>query len=452
MTRRPASLLRSLTGALILPGAIVVLLGVFIVYTLVREEYDELQDLALTSKANLLLNIWTTSAGGAVVPDYATLLDFELDTYEPDERTMFWFVDAAGGIVKQARGADPALFPERIAAGMATARHHRYAIVRGEDGRAVIVATPMIERNEAIRDVLAGVVVGFALLGLLFAGAAYRAVRRSVRVIADLSADIAARNEHDLSPIERGNSFAEFEPAIDTLDALMVRLDAVLAAERAFATNAAHELRTPIAICLAHVQRLKSKLPDPAMTRDAAEIELGLKRLVRLVERLLEMARAQSGLGRNAAETDMRPVIAMLLKELRARAPSPDRLVIAQPAAEWRSRADPDAIGIILNNLFDNALKYAAEGTPVIVDASRVGRVEISNDCAPLSAGALGQIKQRFTRHELGGDGFGLGLSIVQDLCDQSGCRLQIYSPRPKGTRGFMAVLTLPPHSGVLRE
>ena len=172
--------------------------------------------------------------------------------------------------------------------------------------------------------------------------------------------------------------------------------------------------------------------------------ETGLKRLERLIERLLQLSRAQSGLGLNASVTDLNPVITLLMNELRNQCPDTDKLVLKFPTGRCLSRVDPDALGIILTNIFDNALKHACGTAPTIVDASRPGDVLVSNDCAPLSTTDFEAMKQRFIRRDTVSDGYGLGLSIVQDLCNQSGCQFEIYGPRPDNPRGFAAVVRLP--------
>lgn len=375
--------------------------------------------------------------------DLAGLMAFEKATLEPEERTKYWFLDTAGLIIGQASGATDALLPDSIAPGLRTAYGHRYAVV-ASDTATVIVATPLIERNEDIRDVVFRTVLGFVVLSAIFGVAAYRAARKSAGVIARLSSNIAQKDEHNLTPIDRANSFAEIAPAIDTLDTLMARLDAAQSAERAFATNAAHELRTPVAISLAHVQRLKAQLQDPALTGSAVEIEQGLKRLIRLIERLPQMSRAQSGLGLATRSADITPVLQLLLRELNARATDTLQMQIIPPTGPWHSRVDPGALGIILGNLFDNALKYSSGAAPVLVDAQTPGSVIISNDCAALGAADLAAITERFIRKTPVAPGFGLGLSIVQELCDQSGCMLAVASPHPGTTRGFTATLSLP--------
>ena len=378
-----------------------------------------------------------------------SLLAFEKDNLNPEERTVFWLLDATGTVLGTSPLAQSLETLETAKPGLSTQGGYRVAVVPSATGigLTIVVAEPMDERNEAILDVMSAVIVGFLLLGMLFYMAAYFAVRRSTGILAALSDNIAQKDAHDLSPIDRRNSFAEIEPAIDTLDTLMARLDSALGAERAFATNAAHELRTPVAISLAHAQRLKSMLSDPALSASATEIEAGLKRLVRLIERLLQMSRAQSGLGLNATVTDINPVIHLLLKDLRRRAVSDDRLVITEPSGAWYSRVDPDALGIILNNLFDNAFKHASGEGPVVVDASQPGRVTITNDCAPLTPAEVEEIKRRFVRKAPLSEGYGLGLSIVQELCDQSGCTFDVISPLMGKDRGFSVTLTFPTHT-----
>ncbi len=449
MTTRRKSLLGTILRSFIIPGTIAILTGLFVVYSLIKSEYDEILDIGLTSKANLLLSLAETAAntnGSSDTLDLSALLAFEEKTIGQDERTIYWILDAAGNVIGRSSLADTLLMPTTPLEGLNTTNDHRIAVLRADDDPilTVIVAEPMLERNEAIRDVVIGVLAGFLLLGLLIAASAYLAVRRSVQKIEALSENIAEKNEHNLSPIERKNSFTEIEPAIDTLDKLLERLNATLAAERAFATNAAHELRTPVAICLAHVQRLKSMLEDQTTSKKVLEIELGLKRLARLIERVLEMSRAKSGLGSRAVEADINLVISVMLNELRNREPSNEKLIVKYPTGVWLSRVDPDALGIILNNLFDNMLKHEFGDGPNVVDASVPGRVTISNDCEPLEPHELEEIRNRFVRKAPLSTGYGLGLSIVQELCKQSQCAFEIYSPQSGKSRGFTAILTFP--------
>src|SRR5690606_29157019 len=91
-----------------------------------------------------------------------------------------------------------------------------------------------------------------------------------------------------------------------------------LEVERSFTANAAHELRTPVAAALAQIQRLIAELDQEGARSRARGVEAALKRLARLSEKLLQLARAQGGRLRAERPTDIVPILALVLGELRA--------------------------------------------------------------------------------------------------------------------------------------
>ena len=447
MNSRPPSLLRALLRSLLWPSLIAIAAGLVLSFWTVRQEYDEMLDIGLNNKAHLLLENLTMQDEGILgLPEVSDLLAFEARTLDPEERTLFWYIDSEGNILQRSGLATPDMMPREQPEGFFTEHDYRFRVLSAEDmpKRRIVVGEPLVERNEAMRDILAGVMLSFAALVLIMAYAASRALQGAARKIDGLSEDIAAKSEHNLSPIDRAFSFAEFEPAIDTLDELMARLDAAINAERDFATVAAHELRTPVAICLAQAQRLKATAATEADAAKAAAVEQSLKRLARLIERLLQLSRAQSGLGTNAEADDLNTVLRLLLGELNERKPTALSLNILPPEGVYMSHINPDAFGIILNNLFDNALKYSDGPQGILIDASQAGVITVSNDCDALTEKEIQDIKKRFGRKSNLADGYGLGLSIVQALCEQTGCDFDIFSPMIGQTRGFVARIILP--------
>lgn len=433
---------------MLVPSIIAMVVGSTFAFLIVSEEYDEVLDLGLTNRAHLLLNLMEAVPDevGTDAPRISTLLSFEEITHSPSEQTVFWHVAANGAILQRSPLALDEIFPSGISEGFTTANGYRFRALRSVTTPAtlLIVGEPLQERNEAVRGVTIGVFISFLALVAIIGVATFRALRFSVQSIGRLSDNIATKSEHNLTPIDRSQSFLEIEPAVDTLDALMARLDVALNAEREFATVAAHELRTPVAICLAHTQRLKATLKDAKSAEGAAAIEQGLKRLTRLIERLLQLSRAQSGLGTNAEKSDLNQATRLLLSELEDRNKNQQVLHIIPPEGTYLSHVNPDAFGIILNNLFDNALKYCDGPEGIIIDAGSAGQIIVSNDCALLTQDELEAIKLRFGRNSNLADGYGLGLSIVQTLCDQSDCQFKITSPIKGTNRGFAVELTLP--------
>lgn len=450
MTKSNNSLAQSLIRPLLLWGAMAVLIGTSLSVYIVKAEYEELLDLSLKNKAELLLPL--VSSEYDLKPD--TTLDplsqIEGSGLDTEEQALFWLVDTNNQVIVQSRNMPAGLTHDVVdASGYQDGPSHRYFATRqNTQGRRIIVAEPLAERNEVVMDSLMGIALSMLILVLIAVVVIRLAIRHVQRTITRLGDEIGQKNENNLTPIDSAMTFSEFSPATDTINDLMERLGKAIGAERDFATNAAHELRTPLAVSLAHTQRLKANTKDVALLERASEIEAGLKRLVHLVERLLQFSRAQSGLGVSETATDANQVTTLLFTEASQRSDAQGRIVSHPPSGAFFSSVDTDALAIILSNLIDNALKHSPPGGIVNLDGQTAGKIVITNDCDPLSAQDVQKIQQRHERHSTTKDGFGLGMAIVKTLCDQSGCQLTILSPSPGQMRGMTVILQMPAAAG----
>jgi two-component system OmpR family sensor kinase len=220
------------------------------------------------------------------------------------------------------------------------------------------------------------------------------------------------------------------------VNALMQRLDRTLTAERSFSANAAHELRTPLAAALAQTQRLIAETPDPKAAQRAAEVETALKRLMRLAEKLMQLARAEGGRLRRDHLSDLRPILDLVLSEM-DRAPDKGRIDCAQPSGPVMSDMDPDAFAIVARNLIENAQRHGTGAVQVTLTNTAL---RVVNAAPPLPPETLARLTQRFERGQSDGAGSGLGLSIVQAIAD--GAHGQLTLSAPMGH--FEAVFDLP--------
>jgi two-component system OmpR family sensor kinase len=214
-------------------------------------------------------------------------------------------------------------------------------------------------------------------------------------------------------------------------------------AERSFAANAAHELRTPLAGAIAQAQRLRAETQEPATGARAAEIEATLKRLTRLSERLMQLARAEGGRLRMDRSADLRAVAHVVVDDL-GRAIAKDRIALALPGTAVMSDIDPDAFAILCRNLLENALRHGAENTTVDVALTADGLLSVANDGPVLPRDTLDRLTARFERANANADGSGLGLAIVVAIADRIGSSLVLESPRPGASSGFQASIRLP--------
>jgi len=275
------------------------------------------------------------------------------------------------------------------------------------------------------------------LLAIVFA------VKASLAPLRRFGERLDARNARDLSPVPGDDIPSEIAPVAATLNRLLARLKGSFDAERSFAANAAHELRTPLAGAIAQAQRLQSETGDTTARARAGEIEATLKRLTRLSERLMQLARAEGGQLRLDRCSDLR-IVARLVVDDVARTGSPGRIALTLPEAPVMSDLDPDAFGILCRNLVENALRHGTDAAPVDVTLTQDGQLIVANDGPVLPRETLDRLTARFERADASGDGSGLGLAIVAAIADRIEGSLVLKSPRPGSSSGFEASLKLP--------
>ncbi|MFD1810479.1 sensor histidine kinase [Gemmobacter lanyuensis] len=221
-----------------------------------------------------------------------------------------------------------------------------------------------------------------------------------------------------------------------------MRLERAFAAERSFAANAAHELRTPLAGALGQLQRLRHQSQDPETRRRADEVEHTLRRLIRLSEKL-QLARAEGARLLTDAAADIRPVLDMVVRDF-AHAASAREIRLDLPDQPVLARVDLDAIAIVARNLIENAIRHGDGGTiSVRLDADATLTVENSGPTVP--ADRMLSLTDRFVRGNSVDDGSGLGLAIVQTIAGRIGSQLVLHSPVPGRADGFQASLSFLP-------
>jgi two-component system OmpR family sensor kinase len=356
-----------------------------------------------------------------------------------DEFFTYIVQDDQGRILLQSHAADPDAFPAWDGIGFhRTATHRLYSDEAVQGTIRITVAEPLAHRASVARELQMGlglpllIVLPVALLAIVLA------VRASLAPLRQFRDRLSARGARDLSPVANEGLPSEIAPLADTMNSLLGRLDAAFAAERRFAANAAHELRTPLAGAIAQAQRLQAETRDADAKSRAAEIEGTLKRLTRLSERLLQLARAEGGRLRRDAVVDLRPVARLIVDDL-ARGAESARILLTLPDSAVMSDLDPDAFAIVLRNLIENALRYRQPSAPVEVSLQADGTLTVSNDGPVVSADELARLTHRFERARSGGGGSGLGLAIVRSIAERTGSSFEVRSPRESSDTGFEA-------------
>ncbi len=360
-----------------------------------------------------------------------------------DHEEYFTYVvrDDRGRVLLTSHRADLKSFPAFFDAGFHQTKDLRFyheAAVRGTV--ALTIAEPLSHRREVAQEIALSMALPLVVIIPLSIAGIFYGLGYGLRPLGQLRAQLARRGAKDLSPLPTEAMATELRPIADTLNQLLARLDTAFTAERSFTANAAHELRTPLAGALAQVQRLRQTSTDPDTTRRAGDVEATLKRLTRLSERLMQLARAEGARLLTDTPQDLRPVLRIVAGDF-AQVPDTGRVALSLPDRPVPSEIDPDAVAILARNLIENALRHGQGPVSVMLDQH--GTLCVENDCPPIPPAELAALTGRFVRGKDAGEGSGLGLAIVHTIAERIGSPLRLTSPLPGKPTGFSACISL---------
>jgi two-component system OmpR family sensor kinase len=290
------------------------------------------------------------------------------------------------------------------------------------------------------------ILAGVGLTGALLARRALRPIDRIVTTARRLGeANLAERLPHPGTRDEMGRLVA-------TLNDMLARIEQGVEAQRRFTADASHELRSPLS-------RLRAELEVTLRRpRERSEYEEALRscldeveRLSRLTDELLVLARLDAAEGREPAGPPV-PLAPILDDALRRLAPEAARRGIAvsvDATSPLAVRAGPSAVGLVITNLLDNAVKFSPPGSRVLIGVAAAGDeavVSVSDTGPGIGPEELPRLFQRFHRGHAAratdAPGVGLGLAICQTLVERHGGRIAVESP-PDGGATFRVHLPL---------
>lgn len=439
--RWPGSLQARLALALGL-GITVIWIGTALVTAnLLRAEMNEVSDSALEETAQRILPL----AVMEILSREEEGVSQRIASLRPHEEYFTYLVrDAQGQVLLRSHNADDTVFPPYTGMGFRqTATHRLYYDAALRETITIAVAEPLSHHALAARETQIVLAVPLLIVIPLSIFGIFLVVRLSLRPVRRFKDKLAHRGAGDLSTVDSGDLPEEIRPLALAMNQLLDRLRSAFEAERSFAANAAHELRTPVAAALAQAQRLITETSDPAAAQRAKDIETALKRLTRLSEKLMQLARAEGGQLRTGTPADLRPILRMVVADFERAVPA-GVLALQMPETPALSDIDPDAFAILARNLIENAVKHGTTGTSVRITLGPGATLSVVNDGPLVTPADLEQLTARFERGQTASDGSGLGLSIVKAIVDGAGGSLALASPAPGSPTGFEAVARLP--------
>jgi two-component system OmpR family sensor kinase len=279
---------------------------------------------------------------------------------------------------------------------------------------------------------LAGVGGGILLLG--FAGG-WALATRAIRPITSISETAVKISAGDLSQrIDAADTETELGQLASVLNSTFSRLEAAFGQQKQFATDAAHELRTPVSVLLTQTQGMLNRNHSEAEYREALEAcQRAAQRMRRLIESLLELARLDAG------QEPMKRIAFNISESIR------DTAQALQPLADERQVkilcdvaaiecvGDPERLGQVINNLLANAVYYnKKDGTVEVSAAKDRGAVtlRVRDTGQGIVPEDLSRVFERFYRADKSRSAghSGLGLAISKAIVDAHGGSISVAS------------------------
>jgi signal transduction histidine kinase len=326
-----------------------------------------------------------------------------------------------------------------------------------EEGKAfqpqtltIVYAAPTIQLDEQVRQ--AGTYI--ALSSLLLLGAtvllALWGIRRGLLPLQELAAQAELVSSHnwELHLPDDAQRITELRPLTQSMTTMLARLQHSFDEQREFLGNAAHELKTPVAVLKSTLQSLLQK------PRASEEYQAGLQhsledleRLEQLLQWMLRLARAEQwahgALRQGLQLIDITATCEEAVERIRQLAESRSAKVHLSNNGPVLFRADPEDLQLVWINLLENAVRYGPEGGSVEVTVVRenagLARIIFEDHGAGIPPADLPHVFERFYRGDPSRNratgGFGLGLALAKALVEAYGGTITANSAPGKGTR-----------------
>lgn len=303
-----------------------------------------------------------------------------------------------------------------------------------------------------ILDSVIPIVLIIPILGLMIWGV----VGKGLLPLGKLAQQLTAKQSDDLVPISVANQPVELLTVTQSINALMMRLSDAFDRERRFASDAAHELRTPISVLKVQLHNLSQTLPKNLEGLDG--LKQGVDRMEHLVEQILALYRSSpEQLKSEFTKVDIYRLAQDVIGRVYDEIAEKEQQIELVGSSAWVI-GDEFALETLLKNLISNAIKYTPCKGEILVEVKPVsfGVLLKVDDSGPgIPENLRHRVFERFYRvggdhHNSGVVGCGLGLSIVQHIATVHGATLTLGDSR--FDKGLSVKVSFPEQSGRLHE
>ncbi|OOF59245.1 quorum sensing histidine kinase QseC [Rodentibacter myodis] len=302
-------------------------------------------------------------------------------------------------------------------------------------------------REELVNEMVFGqTVIWFASLPILIA-VIFFLIHKTLKPVNHLSREVLQRKPNDFSLLDTSNVPTEILPLVKNLNQFFDRTSTMLERERRFTSDAAHELRSPLAALRIQTEVAQLAGDDKTMRDQAlSHLTQGIDRASQLIEQLLTLSR----LDNLNALSDLQPIkwddiISSLIGELYFNAQKRHiELQFETKGVPQNQIGQPILISQMLRNLIDNGIKYCNEGATIKISLSNHS-VMVEDNGGGVAKESLTQLGQRFYRPAGQNEkGSGLGLSIVFRIAELHHYKVRLENVMDSNRKvGFRATILL---------
>ena len=428
-------------------GAVVALwmLLAGLAYSTGYHEAEEISDGLLVSAAQLLLSQPLTqpllvpgtpnppTVHQAELP--AALSQHPPNAYAPEFHVVIWQGDR---LVWDSHGVHTQL-PPRLALGHQTlgltlqgvSQDWRVYVAESTEATAVRRVAVFMDpaRREALaadisEHILLPALVFLPLVALMLASA----IRRGLLPLQRLSGKIEALDVDAGQILVPQQPYRELGVTVQSINALVLRLQAQIGRERRFAADVAHELRTPLTALVLQARRARKGSGATEQDQALQAVEQGALRAGRILSQLLDLARAQSLTGDVSEQVDLCALALRVVSEHAALAHELGQDIALEAPESLVLPGQSTLLELALRNLVDNALRHNPAGTDVEVrvarDASGQVTLSVSDDGGDLSAVRTSGSETAPDTGTSSNTGLGIGLTLVERIAQSQGAQL----------------------------
>lgn len=443
---------------LLLPLAVFVWIAGSMSYDTARSTADLVQDSALVSSARVIGEDvdWEDGMVVANVPPAA----LELFDSPARDQAFYRVVDDTGRIlagnpalmVPARHSAQPVVFDTMLdGRPIRAAAYDRQLYDSGRTRTVTVVVGKTVQSREAMVAAIWHPQLMRLALMLVFAMLlVYLGLTFELRPLMRLKDEVADRGPMELEPIRVEHLQFELRPIVDAINQCVARLAQHTATQRRFIADAAHQLRTPIAVIDTQIQCARQHgTADPPLEAMLLSMQASSRRMADVTDKLLLLAHAEaSPPAMVRARVDVAAMVAGVLEAAIVLAER-RRIDLGADLEDGLAVAGSESLlGALLMNLVDNALRYTQEQGHVTVAARRDGaevRLEVIDDGPGIPAEARPHVFTRFYRVARDTEGTGLGLAIVREITRLHGGSVAL-GPGPQ-QRGVTMTVRLPAYS-----